>query len=324
MNRLRAMRLWMFLAGAAVLAGGCGAETDSKEPTASSSSALIAGSPLEPPAPIVHIVEPKEGHATGGDAVTVVGENFSTVPGATTFFFGGSLTTNVTCPTSNGCTLTTPASETPDLTSTVDIQARVGGKLSDPNPLQDTYKYNGTGPVCTGVFTCSGTFGTVTDAFFQCDRAEGTLQLFRSDASGNETLTNATVFDASPQETDIFELGFMPSAATTGYRLCVTSTFSGQRNCGRFIELDTSQACVCTPKTCASLSDTCGSVSDGCGGTLNCGFCLRGNSCSSNHCCPTGTTWSGWQSACVTPTTCTTPACQCQAQGGTWTGKFCT
>jgi hypothetical protein len=304
------------------LAGGCGA--DATEPTASSSAALIApGDPLGAAIPIVHIVTPNMGIATGGDAVTVVGENFSTAAGATTFTIGGAWAPSVACPSSSVCNLTTPASETPDLTSVVDVRAHVGGNMSDTN-AQDKFTYNGTGPVCTGTFTCSGPYGTVTDAFFQCDRAEGTLQLYRWTPSGL-VLTNATVFDASPQETDIYELGYLPppGTTTTGYRLCVTG-YSGQQNCGRYIDLDTSLPCVCTPKTCASLGDTCGSASDGCGGTLNCGTCSSGSSCSSNQCCPTGTTWSGWQSACVAPTKCTTPACQCQAQGGIWTGKFCT
>lgn len=280
------------------------------------------GNPLDA-VPAVHIVTPNTGIATGGDAIAVVGENFSTVAGATAFAFGGALATDVACLSSSFCNVLVPASGTPDLTTVVDVRARVGGIWSDTN-AQDKFTYNGTGPVCTGYFTCTGTFGTETGAFFQCDPAEGTLELRRSPPVGTEIVTNATVFNANPQETDIFEIGPIPPAATTYYRVCVTGNSGLPPNCGRYIPLDTSITCTCTPKTCASLGDTCGSVSDGCGNTLNCGWCLRGNSCSSNHCCPTGTTWSGWQSACVPPTNCTTPACECQAQGGTWTGKFCT
>jgi len=318
------MRSSIFLAGAAALAGGgCGAGPAPAEPTASSPSALIApGNPLDAQIPIVFLVSPGSGLTAGGYTMSVAGENFSTAAGATTFTIGGFGATDVACPTSGFCTMTVPAWESPDLSAVVDVQARVGG-MTSATSAQDRFTYLGTGPVCSGNFICSGTYGTVTDAFFRCDAAEGTLQLFRWAPSG-PILTNATVFDSDPYETDIYELGFTapPGTTTTSYQVCVTSV-SGQQNCGQYINLNTNITCVCTPKTCASLGDMCGSASDSCGGTLNCGTCSSGSSCSANHCCPAGTVWSGWQSACVQPTRCTTPACQCQAQGGTWTGKFC-
>ncbi|HSY23845.1 MAG TPA: metallophosphoesterase [Polyangiaceae bacterium] len=40
----------------------------------------------------------------------------------------------------------------------------------------------------------------------------------------------------------------------------------------------------CTPKTCSTALATCGSVSDGCGGTLNCGVCPSGQTCTNNMC----------------------------------------
>jgi hypothetical protein len=319
MNRLQAMRLSIFLAGAAALAGGCGADpTPAPPPTVS--ALFPPGNALDAEPPIIFLVSPNYGLT--GDRIVVAGQNFSTAPDATAFAIGDFWATDVLCLSSGYCGMTVPARRYPDLTKVVDVQAHVGGKTSDPAP-QDVFTFLGTGPVCTGVFTCSGSYGTVTDAFFQCDPAEGTLQLFRSTSSGS-ILTNATVFNPNPQETDIYELGFIPppGTATTWYQVCVTD-YSGQQNCGRPIDLDTSLPCVCTPKTCASLGDMCGSASDGCGGTLNCGTCSSGYSCSSNQCCPTGTTWSSWQSACVPPTRCTTLACQCQAQGGTWTGKLC-
>jgi hypothetical protein len=324
MNKLHAMRLSIFMAGAAALAAGCGAdpETDSTEPTAARSSTLIAqGNLLAAAPPIVDQVFPSSGLTAGGYKLTVVGENFS--PGATAFSIGGVWATSVVCTGFSYCTMTVPASEYPDLTRVVDVQAYVGGKTSNTT-AQDQFQYLGTGPVCTGNFFCGGTYGTVTDAFFQCDAAEGTLQLFRWTSSG-EILTNATAVNVSQQETDVYELGFIapPGTTTTSYSVCVIDNF-GQQTCAPPIGLNTNVTCVCTPKTCASLGDMCGSASDGCGGTLNCGTCASGYSCSSNQCCPTGTSWSGWQSACVAPTKCTTPACQCQAQGGTWTGKFCT
>ena len=46
-------------------------------------------------------------------------------------------------------------------------------------------------------------------------------------------------------------------------------------------------ACVgkpCTPATCTSLGKTCGSWQDGCGGTLNCGNCGVGKTCTNGIC----------------------------------------
>ncbi len=40
----------------------------------------------------------------------------------------------------------------------------------------------------------------------------------------------------------------------------------------------------CTPKTCSGLGFNCGSASDGCGGSLNCGTCPSGESCTGNVC----------------------------------------
>ena len=41
---------------------------------------------------------------------------------------------------------------------------------------------------------------------------------------------------------------------------------------------------TCTPSTCSSLGKTCGSVSNGCGGTLSCGSCALGQTCTNNVC----------------------------------------
>jgi hypothetical protein len=45
-----------------------------------------------------------------------------------------------------------------------------------------------------------------------------------------------------------------------------------------------SEAIKCIPNTCASLGYSCGSWSDGCGGTLNCGTCASGYTCSAGTC----------------------------------------
>ena len=41
---------------------------------------------------------------------------------------------------------------------------------------------------------------------------------------------------------------------------------------------------TCTPTTCASLGRNCGFWSDNCGGTLNCGTCVAGQTCSNGVC----------------------------------------
>ncbi len=41
---------------------------------------------------------------------------------------------------------------------------------------------------------------------------------------------------------------------------------------------------VCVPDTCAGLGYNCGSWSDGCGGTLNCGTCASGYTCTAGTC----------------------------------------
>jgi hypothetical protein len=40
----------------------------------------------------------------------------------------------------------------------------------------------------------------------------------------------------------------------------------------------------CTPLTACPAEDNCGTVSDGCGGTINCGTCAAGQSCTNNQC----------------------------------------
>jgi Bacterial Ig domain len=43
----------------------------------------------------------------------------------------------------------------------------------------------------------------------------------------------------------------------------------------------------CVPSTCAAQGKNCGTVSDGCGGTLSCGTCQSGQTCSANNVCIT-------------------------------------
>jgi hypothetical protein len=49
----------------------------------------------------------------------------------------------------------------------------------------------------------------------------------------------------------------------------------------------------CSPLTCSGLSYTCGTASDGCGGTLSCGSCASGYTCSSGSCTAVSVTAGG-------------------------------
>jgi hypothetical protein len=55
---------------------------------------------------------------------------------------------------------------------------------------------------------------------------------------------------------------------------------------------------ACQPFACSDLGAQCGTIGDGCGGTLDCGTCASGDSCSLNMCCPAGTSWSTVTQSC--------------------------
>jgi len=57
---------------------------------------------------------------------------------------------------------------------------------------------------------------------------------------------------------------------------------------GQNVDWSHSCAAICTPKTCSALNFGCGSQSDGCGGTLDCGTCASGKTCSAGVCVVTG------------------------------------
>jgi stigma-specific protein Stig1 len=48
--------------------------------------------------------------------------------------------------------------------------------------------------------------------------------------------------------------------------------------------LDAGPSDACVPTTCAASGATCGSLPDGCGGSLSCGTCSAGETCSNNVC----------------------------------------
>ena len=141
-------------------------------------------------------------------------------------------------------------------------------------------------PTCSQHYwTCTGTNGTETEAFFQCNPppANWTLTLQRGGATvcGGTGQTCQPSVDPVTGQYSISEKGFTPTPAvgTTTYQVCLNGY--GQVNCDSF-PLST-YACTCTPTTCAASGTHCGTVSDGCGGTLSCGTCAVGT-CSAGQC----------------------------------------
>ncbi|HEX9296626.1 MAG TPA: hypothetical protein VF881_12350, partial [Polyangiaceae bacterium] len=80
-------------------------------------------------------------------------------------------------------------------------------------------------------------------------------------------------------------------SSTLEVGLAVTSHVNGTLATGTFDSVSVSSA-SCTPTTCSALGKNCGSVSDGCGGTLNCGTCPSGQTCSASNQCVTSSVWS--------------------------------
>jgi hypothetical protein len=54
---------------------------------------------------------------------------------------------------------------------------------------------------------------------------------------------------------------------------------------GDACRVDVQAICACQPTTCAAQGKNCGSIPNGCGGTLNCGTCAAGQTCSSTNVC---------------------------------------
>jgi hypothetical protein len=71
---------------------------------------------------------------------------------------------------------------------------------------------------------------------------------------------------------------------------------------------ETAKCVACMPKTCAQLGAQCGVYSDGCGGTLNCGTCGTGSTCTHGY-DPMG--FESWTCQTCTPKTCAQLGAQC-------------
>jgi len=146
-------------------------------------------------------------------------------------------------------------------------------------------------PDCSvnGEWTCTGTYGTETEAYFQCNAPppNWTLTLQRDDTSQGWIYVggcpgHCTVsVDPVTEQYSISEPDpNTPVPGTAFYRVCLNGY--GQVNCNQTVSL-TTYACTCTPTTCAASGTHCGSVSNGCDGTLNCGTCAVGT-CSAGQC----------------------------------------
>lgn len=134
-------------------------------------------------------------------------------------------------------------------------------------------------------WTCTGTYGTETDAYFQCNTPpiNWTLILQRQFSDGSWQQVGSVSVDPVTGQYSINEFGYQPTSTVTYYRVCLTNTL-GQVDCDAPVAFNTPvPSCTCTPTTCAASGTHCGTVSDGCGGTLHCGTCTVGT-CSAGQC----------------------------------------
>jgi hypothetical protein len=92
----------------------------------------------KPPPPTVKRVTPRRGPAAGGTSVTVTGTGFGPGTSATTFKFGATPATAVSCASATACSVTAPAHKV----GIVDVKATVGGQSSKSNAPADQYTYH--------------------------------------------------------------------------------------------------------------------------------------------------------------------------------------
>lgn len=96
----------------------------------------------------------------------------------------------------------------------------------------------------------------------------------RTSCSDNNACT-ADSISGSPSTCDVVCTNTRITACQTGDGCCPSGcTYSTDRDC------------PCTPAVCGSAGRECGSPADGCGGTLSCGNCPAGFTCSNFTCVP--------------------------------------
>jgi hypothetical protein len=153
-----------------------------------------------------------------------------------------------------------------------------------------------SGSVNVGATSCSQYYwtcqGTTTDAVFMCGLppAHSHFQLRRWDEVGAFAATPTTV-NLTGSVSYVSELGYLPASTESRltYEVCLIDDFSGQQTCGEPLTLGgTSNHCGCEPITCGLYSACQTTLDDGCGGTLECGACPGGTTCTAGSCCPPG------------------------------------
>jgi hypothetical protein len=77
--------------------------------TAKAGTQSVIGSAAYAYIPSLASISPASGTPRGGTVVTITGAGFDTTAGATSFFFGSSAATGVSCTSSMQCTAVTPA-----------------------------------------------------------------------------------------------------------------------------------------------------------------------------------------------------------------------
>ncbi len=295
---------WFPQQGASVWAGGvnyqlqwsgagtgvnCTDVTDDAGPTGSTPNGDFTTSPFQDGlATYVAItdVTPTTGPSVGHTTVTIHGQGF--VPGATSIFIGGPAT-DVQCPSSTLCFAYTPPAEYLDFNTTANVEVVVGGVSSASAPLAPTFpfQYVGTGLTgCSGYWTCEGQYNNVNTAVVTCPIPATGCPGGGACNSGNawELLAGTSASNLAPVSASIGSEGsteyldlLNASLSQTTYVACFGDP--GQQVCCAPITLQTSQ-CVCVPETCSRLGACNGTYADGCGGTVTCGACPSGESCS--------------------------------------------
>jgi hypothetical protein len=216
-----------------------------------------------------------------------------------------------------------------DIAAALDCEQPVCAPLNaaSPGPQQFCAQgWDGTPtPVCTAKWSCvSPTTGQTS---FSCASQYqkfigGSFDLVvLRETNGSFSAVEVTPI-ATPAQTSLVDSitpapVVTPTETSLTYRVCATPAQAGApsdpggTNCTALLSVPFTD-CACEPFTCAELGLQCGTTSDGCGGTIACGSCASGKTCSENMCCPIGTTWSSLANACTAkPVTCKPPMADC-------------
>ena len=142
------------------------------------------------------------------------------------------------------------------------------------------------------------------DPYFSTDVPAGTLQISLQLPSGWKTTVTVEAGKSQALMIGIKQTSTCTNECpTSGATQCSSSSVQtcGDVNVDGCLEWSAAKDCAsgqtcqngacaaaCVPKTCASLNYNCGAAGDSCGGTLDCGLCAGGKTCSANVCVATG------------------------------------